>query len=88
MEALVAVGLAGNVVQFVQTAGQLISQTITIKQTGGPSSLPELRNLVQTLTKQAGMIKTRLGANSASHSEEDKVGIPIRGWPVIFADLG
>ncbi|KAF2177303.1 hypothetical protein K469DRAFT_644493 [Zopfia rhizophila CBS 207.26] len=34
MEALVAVGLAGNVVQFVQFAGQLISETRAINQTG------------------------------------------------------
>ncbi|KAH7394011.1 hypothetical protein DE146DRAFT_765582 [Phaeosphaeria sp. MPI-PUGE-AT-0046c] len=60
MEALIAVGLAGNVVQFVSFAGKLISETIAIRKTGSPSSLPGLRILTNTLTQQAGSIHRSL----------------------------
>jgi hypothetical protein len=71
MEALLAVGLAGNVVQFVQFAGELISEARSIMKNGSPKSIPELRHLSETLTKQAGMIKARLKASNATLAEED-----------------
>jgi len=60
MEALIAVGLAGNVVQFVSFAGKLISETSAIRKTGSPSSLPGLRILTHTLTQQSGSIHKSL----------------------------
>ena len=73
MEALLAVGLAGNVAQFVQFAGKLISEARSIKKKGSPKSIPELRGLSETLTTQAGVIKTRLKARYATLTEEDQV---------------
>ncbi|KAI9857130.1 MAG: hypothetical protein M1813_008621 [Trichoglossum hirsutum] len=72
MEALLAVGLAGNVVQFVQLAGKLISETNAIRKTGNPSSLQDLQNLSESLTKQAGAVKTHLEASNAVLSQEDQ----------------
>lgn len=71
MEALLAVCLAGNVVQFVQLAGKLISETNAIRKTGNPSSLQDLQNLSESLTKQAGAVKTHLEASNAVLSQED-----------------
>lgn len=73
MEALVAVGLAGNVVQFVQFSGKLISETIAIRKDETPSSLPNLKNLSEILTKQAGIIRARLKASNATLAQEDQV---------------
>ncbi|TAQ87101.1 hypothetical protein B7494_g4578 [Chlorociboria aeruginascens] len=85
LEALVAVSLAGNVVQFLQYAGELISQTKAIRRSGGPSSLPDLRKLTESLSKQACIIQTHLQAPNAAqpnpnqpdgvilvHSQEDQ----------------
>ncbi|KAH6951184.1 hypothetical protein BKA56DRAFT_711885 [Ilyonectria sp. MPI-CAGE-AT-0026] len=66
MEALVAIGLSGNVVQFVQFAGQLISETNSIRQNGSPSSLPDLRNLTDSLTKQADAIHKSLPSKAST----------------------
>lgn len=60
MEALVAVGLAGNVVQFVQFSGQFISLAKEIKRKGAPSSLVNLRKAVQVITHNAREIVTQL----------------------------
>jgi len=54
MEALLAVGLAGNVAQFVQFAGKLISEAHSMKKNGSPKSISELKHLSETLTTQAG----------------------------------
>jgi hypothetical protein len=72
MEALVAVGLAGNVVQFVQGAGTLIAEANAIRKSGSPSSLPDLQRLSKTLTNQAAVLNTRLKACSATLKEEDQ----------------
>jgi hypothetical protein len=63
LEALVAVGLAGNVVQFIQFAGELITETKVIRRAGHPSRLPDLRKLTDSLIKQADIIHTHLQAN-------------------------
>lgn len=75
LEALVAVSLAGNVVQFVQFAGELISQTITIRKNGGPSSLSELKKLTESLRNQACVITTHLEAGAVNQvlAQEDQV---------------
>ncbi|KAF2652569.1 hypothetical protein K491DRAFT_43805 [Lophiostoma macrostomum CBS 122681] len=72
MEALLAVGLAGNVVQFVQFAGKLISEAKAIQNTGNPSSLPYLRGVSDSLTNQVGVIKSRLKASNATLAQEDQ----------------
>ncbi|CAN9221747.1 unnamed protein product [Alternaria alternata] len=72
MEALIAVGLAGNVVQFIQGAGTLIAQANAIRESSSPSSLPGLQRLCKTLTDQAAVLRTRLKACSATLKEEDQ----------------
>ncbi|KAK7179601.1 small s protein [Paraphaeosphaeria sporulosa] len=72
MEALVAVGLAGNVVQFVTCAGSLIAQVNYIRMHESPKSLPELVKLSKTLTGDAATLKTRLKASTATLKEEDQ----------------
>ncbi len=75
LEALVAIGLAGNIVQFVQSASTLISQTRQIYRTGAPSSMNELKKLVLQLTEQTTMIREQLERCSAQQSllQEDQV---------------
>jgi len=45
MEALAALGVAGNVVQFVQFAGQLISQFDEIRKTGTTNELQHIPDI-------------------------------------------
>jgi hypothetical protein len=73
MEALIAVGLAGNVVQFVQGVGTLISLVNSIRSAGSPSSLPRLKHLSESLIGQAAVLRLRLEACSATLAVEDQV---------------
>lgn len=73
MEALLAVGLAGNIVQFVQFAGKLISEAHSIKRTGNPSSIPDLKILAETLTKESESIHETLKGSNATLSKDDQV---------------
>jgi len=73
MEALLAVGLAGNVVQFVEFAGTLMSEMNSIRKTGSPSSLPWLKSFSSNLTEQAGVIHKWLKAGNATLTQEDQV---------------
>ena len=73
MEALVAVGLAGNVVQFVQFSGELLSLAKEIKEKGTPSSLLDLRKVAQNLAEQTRVIVSRLKANTATLEQEEQV---------------
>lgn len=68
-----AVGLAGNFVQFVQFAGQLVSLAKEIKKKSAPSSLLELRKVAQDLTQQTRVIVAWLKANTATLEEEEQV---------------
>ncbi len=77
MEALVAVGLAGNVMQFVQFSSKLISIAAEIKKKGGPSSLPELQTLSKSLTQQAEIIATRLEGSKKPYEKEEQVGYQL-----------
>ncbi|KAE8440344.1 hypothetical protein EG329_008460 [Mollisiaceae sp. DMI_Dod_QoI] len=76
LEALVAIGLAGNVIQFVQYAGEMISQAKAIRKSGSPSSLPDLRKLTESLTKQAYIIEGHLEALNASQSITNEGNAP------------
>ena len=75
MEALIAVGLAGNVVQFLQGAGTLISIAKSMRSGGKPDrdSLPDIHSLTETLMSQAAVLRSRLKACSATLAEEDQV---------------
>ncbi|KAF3037752.1 hypothetical protein E8E11_003573 [Didymella keratinophila] len=72
MEALIAVGLAGNVVQFVTCAASLVAQVNHLRQHDTPASLPELVQLSRNLTAQACLLKTRLKSSAATLKEEDQ----------------
>jgi hypothetical protein len=87
MEALVAVGLAGNVVQFVQFTGELISETNSIRRTGSPSSLPDLRRLSEDLIQQADTIHKCLKASNASLAQEDQVNLPTSNVAISRSQL-
>jgi hypothetical protein len=73
MEVLVAVGLAGNVVQFVQGASALISLAYETKDNGTPQEIPKLIKLSLTLTGYAAVLRSRLKASSATLVEENQV---------------
>lgn len=73
MEALLAVGLAGNVVQFVTCAGKFISEANEIRKSGSHAALPGLKKLAEILTSQSTVLKSRLKASSAILAEEDQV---------------
>jgi hypothetical protein len=75
MEALVAIGLAGNVAQFVQFAGKLISEAESIRKTGSPASLPELQRLTESLTKQSDSINKCLRNTVSTLSQEEQVSL-------------
>lgn len=66
MEALVAVGLTANITQFVQQASALIVEAKSIRETGSPRSLPELRRLAEYLVKQADSIEQCLSTSSTT----------------------
>jgi hypothetical protein len=87
MEALIAVGLAGNVVQFLQGAGTLIAEANAIRISGSPSSLPHLQSLSKTLIDQTAVLRTRLKACSATLKEEDQASQCLCGR-VAFANCG
>jgi hypothetical protein len=73
MEALVAVALSGNVIQFVQFASELISEAKSIKNTGKTSSIPDLKNRAELLTKQAATFQECLRENNATLHQDDQV---------------
>lgn len=76
LEALIAVGLAGNVVQFVQFASKLVLEAEEIRRNGGPSSLPALKKLTEELMAQAIVIITSLKSSNATLEPEDQVDAP------------
>lgn len=72
-----ALGVAGNVVQFVQFAGQLISEVNQIRKEGSPKSLQTLHQISKNVTKQAEVIEARLTAQIHNLNQEDQVGRKI-----------
>jgi hypothetical protein len=79
LEALVAIGLAGNVVQFAQVAAGLISQADDIRKNGAPSSLRDLRKLTVYLIDQTNTFHTQLDNKPTQESptEEDQASAEI-----------
>lgn len=79
MEALAAVSLAGNVVQIMQFTGEFIDEIRSIKRTGNPKSLSDFRRLSNSLTTQAGLVRSRLNASNTTLAQEEQVRALIRG---------
>jgi hypothetical protein len=73
MEALIAVGLAGNVVQFVAFAASLVSCVDHLRKHDSPESLPGLVQLSRNLTDQAALLKSRLKSSATILKEEEQV---------------
>jgi hypothetical protein len=61
MEALEAVSLAGNVVQFAFSAGTLIKEANQIRKSGTPSSLRKLRDLSGGVVKASESFQCNIG---------------------------
>ncbi|KAH7070393.1 hypothetical protein BKA63DRAFT_518337 [Paraphoma chrysanthemicola] len=72
MEALVAVGLAGNVVQFALCVGTLVKEAKSIKQHGSTDAIPALRASTEALIGQSHALRIRLTASMATPAEEDQ----------------
>jgi hypothetical protein len=79
LEALVAIGLAGNVVQFAQVAAGLISQADDIRKNGAPSSLRDIRKLTVYLIDQTKAFHAQLDNRSTQEppTEEDQASAEI-----------
>ncbi|TEY38631.1 hypothetical protein BOTCAL_0481g00010 [Botryotinia calthae] len=74
MEALAALSLAGNVMQFVDFSSKIISEARAIERNGESSSIVDLQRFASNSTKHAGIIKSRLQASSYTRplSEENQ----------------
>lgn len=77
MEALVAVGLAGNVVQFAMCLATLAEATKQLYQEGTTPDLPAIRNATKLAIRQSSGLNDRLEASEARLAEEDQVCIII-----------
>ncbi|KAF1999638.1 hypothetical protein P154DRAFT_563928 [Amniculicola lignicola CBS 123094] len=77
MEALLAVGLAGNVVQFLQFASKIAAKANVIRKKGQPSSIPQWKQSTQQLARQAEVITDRLRASTTVLSQEDQCLIDV-----------
>lgn len=62
MEALVAVGLAGNVVQFALCLGTLAKEANSIRETGSTEDLPGIVSSTQQVVDQSVTLRERLQA--------------------------
>lgn len=86
MEALVAIGLAGNVVQFVQFAGSIISKAAEIRSQGSLSSIKELQKDTKGVNQQAQMIKAHLASHEATLNTDEKVMRKLKCFGSMNAD--
>lgn len=60
LEALVALGLAGNVIQLVQFSADLVKQTVEIRRGGDSPPLLELKHVTANSVQQAEAIQAQL----------------------------
>ncbi|KAI9778855.1 MAG: hypothetical protein M1839_007818 [Geoglossum umbratile] len=67
MEVLAAIGLVGNIIQFVDFGGELISKTVEI-QKSGTSALAENIN-IETATNDLALLSTNLRDSAESTSD-------------------
>ncbi|ATZ57671.1 hypothetical protein BCIN_15g02220 [Botrytis cinerea B05.10] len=74
MEALAALSLAGNVMQFADFSSKIISEARAIDKNGESSSIADLQRFALSYTKHARIIKSRLQVSSYTRplSEEDQ----------------
>ncbi|THV46237.1 hypothetical protein BGAL_0403g00050 [Botrytis galanthina] len=63
MEALAALSLAGNVMQFVDFSSKIISEARAIEKNGESSSIADLQRFALNCTKHATIIRSRLQAS-------------------------
>jgi hypothetical protein len=77
MEALVAVGLASNVVQFAMCLATLAEATKQLYQEGTTPDLPAIKKATNMAIRQSSGLKDRLEASVAPLAEEDQVCIAI-----------
>ncbi|TGO30250.1 hypothetical protein BPAE_0007g01320 [Botrytis paeoniae] len=64
MEALAALSLVGNVMQFVDFSSKIISEARAIEKNGESSSIADLQRFALSSTKHARIIRSRLQASS------------------------
>jgi hypothetical protein len=89
MEAVVAVGLAGNVVQFISFAGTLIAESKSLHDIGSPRSLPGILDRINDLTQQAEIIYNCLHGSHGTTviPSEDKVSHQQSDVPELKAEI-
>lgn len=73
MEALVAVGLAGNVVQFAMCVHSLVKEANSIRDTEETENLPAVMMWTRSVTGQAVTLQARMKASRTAFAEEDQV---------------
>ncbi|TGO50107.1 hypothetical protein BOTNAR_0406g00090 [Botryotinia narcissicola] len=64
MEALAALSLAGNVMQFIDFSSKIISEARAIEKNGESSSIADLQRFALNCTKHASIIRSRLQASN------------------------
>ncbi|KAF7890490.1 hypothetical protein EAF00_008805 [Botryotinia globosa] len=86
MEALAALRLAGNVMQFVDFSSKIISEARAIEKNGESSSIADLQRFALNCTKYAIIIRSRLQASNYTRplSEENQVRAPKAGHEFAF----
>ena len=80
MEALVALGLAANVVQFVDFGCRLVSKSREIRRSGSLSQHVNLDLIANDLENLSGKLEASLNSASRVHTcltKEDTVRAPV-----------
>jgi len=88
MEALAAVSLAGNVMQFVDFSSKIISEARAIEKNGESSSIADLQRFASNSTKHAGIIRSRLQASSYTRPLSEENQVRASRISQVFANLG
>jgi hypothetical protein len=73
LEALVAVSIAGNFVQFALCAGGLVRKANFVRKNGNPRALPAVRAVTNELVKQAAALSMKSKAAGATLADEEQV---------------
>ena len=79
LEALLALGLAGNVIQLVDFGSKLVARGREIHKSGSLNEIEELRRVAIDSIQQVDRIKDSLiqsAASTGSLSKEEQVPIP------------
>lgn len=80
LEALVTLGLVGNVIQLIQYSSDLLKQSLEIRRSGAPPPLLELKHITTSSIQQAEAIRAQLASQPLTKplSEEDQVSSPSK----------